>query len=257
MQIFKNKRCVHVTAFRISCAIDCLYCRVRIWNGIYQIGSTIQHVIPFDRLSEMGRVCFEDSVLTHLTIFQGHFFRPLLLYLAFLYITQILLTHFCFLQKDETGERVLALDNRYGWVQKGCTCIDDLIMFYFRKFFFNFHYFMIFGNAGLGVMSSILRVLKAVIYGLWVLPRLDMSTLGREFEQFDSGLCSFYVIHDLTEWYAFRLFRFHRLCSHVESWERSNQSGPGRLHKFTTRCATPAEGAVLTRVGRRAKWSYW
>lgn len=50
---------------------------------------------------------------------------------------------------------------------------------------------MIFGNAGLGVMSSILRVLKAVIYGLWVLPRLDMSTLGREFEQFDSGSLPF------------------------------------------------------------------
>lgn len=45
--------------------------------------------------------------------FENPFFRPLLLYLAFIYVTQILLTHFCFLQKDESGERVLALDNRY------------------------------------------------------------------------------------------------------------------------------------------------
>jgi hypothetical protein len=46
---------------------------------------------------------------------------------------------------------------------------------------------MVFANTPVGLVSCFLRILKSAFFGLWVLPRLDMSTMPRAFEQFDSG----------------------------------------------------------------------
>ncbi|XP_077863468.1 stimulated by retinoic acid gene 6 protein-like, partial [Saccoglossus kowalevskii] len=54
-----------------------------------------------------------------------------------------------------------------------------------RRLFHNFTYFMFFYNAFLGVFSCLMRILKAMIIGAFVLSRIDQSTLPRKYEIFD------------------------------------------------------------------------
>ncbi|XP_070212924.1 receptor for retinol uptake stra6-like [Littorina saxatilis] len=56
-----------------------------------------------------------------------------------------------------------------------------------RSFYFNFTYFMFFYNIFLGLVSCLLRILKAMFLGIVFLSRLDNSTLPRRFEFIDPG----------------------------------------------------------------------
>ncbi|XP_076095389.1 receptor for retinol uptake stra6-like [Mytilus galloprovincialis] len=79
-------------------------------------------------------------------------------------LIQILLAKFVFLQ--ERGN-LLAIDNRRG--------------------FFFLTYFVFFYNTFLGVVSCLLRIIKAIVIGALFLGRLDHSTLPRRFQLMDPG----------------------------------------------------------------------
>ncbi|XP_059158549.1 stimulated by retinoic acid gene 6 protein-like [Physella acuta] len=85
-----------------------------------------------------------------------------------LMIAQILLAKFLFLQ--DRGQH-LRLDN--------------------RNFFFIFTYFMFFYNIFLGLVSCLLRIIKAMLVGTLFLARLDNSTLPRKFEFLDPGFAAY------------------------------------------------------------------
>ena len=61
------------------------------------------------------------------------------------------------------------------------------IVFHCRRLYFNFTYFMFFYNIFLGLVSCLLRILKAMFVGIVFLSRLDNSTLPRRFEFIDPG----------------------------------------------------------------------
>ncbi|XP_052103767.1 stimulated by retinoic acid gene 6 protein-like [Mytilus californianus] len=79
-------------------------------------------------------------------------------------LIQLLLAKFVFLQ--ERGN-LLAIDNRRG--------------------FFFVTYFIFFYNTFLGVVSCLLRIIKAILIGALFLGRLDHSTLPRRFQLMDPG----------------------------------------------------------------------
>ena len=56
-----------------------------------------------------------------------------------------------------------------------------------RRLYDNFVYFYIILNLPLGALSSLLRTLKSLIVNFWLLPRLDMSILNREYAKYDPG----------------------------------------------------------------------
>lgn len=93
---------------------------------------------------------------------------PVLLTSLLINIAQKLMAIFAFLQ--ERG-KVLALNN--------------------RRVFFVVVYFMFFYNIFLGLVSCLLRILKAMALGTLFLPRLDHSTLPRKFQWFDPGFDAF------------------------------------------------------------------
>ncbi|KAK3769958.1 hypothetical protein RRG08_048168 [Elysia crispata] len=60
-----------------------------------------------------------------------------------------------------------------------------------RRFFFIATYFMFFYNIFMGVFSCLLRVLESLIFGLYLLPRLDHCILPPSFRAIDPGYQSF------------------------------------------------------------------
>ncbi|XP_077989011.1 stimulated by retinoic acid gene 6 protein-like isoform X1 [Glandiceps talaboti] len=56
-----------------------------------------------------------------------------------------------------------------------------------RRLFHNFTYFMFFYNVFLGMYSCLMRILKSVVIGAFMLSRIDQSTLPRKYERFDPG----------------------------------------------------------------------
>ncbi|CAL1530583.1 unnamed protein product [Lymnaea stagnalis] len=60
-----------------------------------------------------------------------------------------------------------------------------------RRFYFIFTYFMFFYNIFLGLVSCLLRIIKAMMVGTIFLARLDNSTLPRKFEFFDPGFAAY------------------------------------------------------------------
>lgn len=107
---------------------------------------------------------------------------------------QHLIIHFFFLQ-EVNGTQVVALNNRY--------FIEIFVFIYFikypynktfRHFFFNFQYYMVFINMAVGLVACLMRMLISLFLGLWILPRLDMSTLNRAFERLDNGIVETKII---------------------------------------------------------------
>ncbi|RUS72021.1 hypothetical protein EGW08_020219 [Elysia chlorotica] len=86
-----------------------------------------------------------------------------------LMLLQILLAKYVFLQE---GGEFLRLNN--------------------RRAYFIFTYFMFFYNIFLGLVSCLLRIIKAIAIGTIFLARLDNSTLPRKFEFFDPGLNAYF-----------------------------------------------------------------
>ena len=72
----------------------------------------------------------------------------------------------------------------------------------------------------LGLLSVILRLFRTVVAGVWLLPRLDMSTMSRSFESFDAGL--FYIIFEF-------IVRFSIICLYAACGERAPQSNNDRI----------------------------
>ncbi|XP_060070864.1 receptor for retinol uptake stra6-like [Ylistrum balloti] len=97
-----------------------------------------------------------------------HAVWPVLLTTLVVNIMQLLMARCVFLQKR--GE-FLALNN--------------------RRLFFVVVYFMFFYNIFLGLVSCLLRILKAIAIGAFFLPRLDHSTLPRRFQWFDPGFAAY------------------------------------------------------------------
>ncbi|XP_069104058.1 LOW QUALITY PROTEIN: stimulated by retinoic acid gene 6 protein-like [Argopecten irradians] len=97
-----------------------------------------------------------------------HAVWPVLLTSLAVNIIQLLMARCVFLQKR--GE-FLALNN--------------------RRLFFIVVYFMFFYNIFLGLVSCLLRILKAILVGAFFLPRLDHSTLPRRFQWFDPGFAAY------------------------------------------------------------------
>ncbi|KAK6962724.1 stimulated by retinoic acid 6 protein isoform X1 [Biomphalaria glabrata] len=93
---------------------------------------------------------------------------PSVLVAVALMIIQKLLATFLFLQ--DRGQH-LRLDN--------------------RRFFFIFTYFMFFYNIFLGLISCLMRIIKAMVVGTLFLARLDNSTLPRKFEFLDPGFAAY------------------------------------------------------------------
>ncbi|KAK7499238.1 hypothetical protein BaRGS_00009498 [Batillaria attramentaria] len=89
---------------------------------------------------------------------------PIILTALVIAVGQLLLARFVFLQ--ERGA-YLALNN--------------------RNLYFIFTYFMFFYNIFLGLVSCLIRILKAMVLGIVFLCRLDNSTLPRRFEFLDPG----------------------------------------------------------------------
>ncbi|CAL1545556.1 unnamed protein product [Lymnaea stagnalis] len=117
-------------------------------------------------------ICLAVSTLIHLFMFEVTEFIvnkvlqlwPSVVIAIVLMIVQWLLARYIFLQEDG---QYLRLDN--------------------RRFYFVFTYFMFFFNIFLGLVSCLLRILKAIGVGTLLLARLDNSTLPRKFEFFDPG----------------------------------------------------------------------
>ncbi|KAH9505409.1 hypothetical protein Btru_057189, partial [Bulinus truncatus] len=121
-------------------------------------------------------VCLAVAALVNLFMFELTDFIvnkvlqawPSLVIAIVLMIVQWLMARFIFLQ--DKGEH-LRLDN--------------------RRFYFVFTYFMFFFNIFLGLVSCLLRILKAIGVGTLFLGRLDNSTLPRKFEFFDPGFTAY------------------------------------------------------------------
>lgn len=60
-----------------------------------------------------------------------------------------------------------------------------------RRFFFIMTFFMFFYNIFLGLLSCLLRIVKAMVIGIVMLARLDNSTLPRKFEDLDPGFSAY------------------------------------------------------------------
>ncbi|ESO88543.1 hypothetical protein LOTGIDRAFT_80083, partial [Lottia gigantea] len=54
-----------------------------------------------------------------------------------------------------------------------------------------FTYFMFFYNIFLGLVSCLLRIVKAIVLGALLLSRLDNSTLPQKFQFFDPGFAAY------------------------------------------------------------------
>uniref|UniRef100_A0A914XRU3 Receptor for retinol uptake STRA6 n=1 Tax=Plectus sambesii TaxID=2011161 RepID=A0A914XRU3_9BILA len=104
---------------------------------------------------------------------------PVIVYYLVLRVGQKLLVYYFFCQKCErkTDTKVLAIDNRH--------C------------FMNYHYFMIFFNAPLGIFNAFGRVVKMLLFSLWTMPRCDIPSLSREFETKDSGFRTYACMLEL------------------------------------------------------------
>ncbi|XP_077988418.1 stimulated by retinoic acid gene 6 protein-like [Glandiceps talaboti] len=89
---------------------------------------------------------------------------PLIVVGLLVTVGQYLMARFVFLQNKG---RSFALDN--------------------RRLFHNFTYFMFFYNVFLGLYSCLMRILKSMLIGAFVLSRIDQSTLPRKYESFDPG----------------------------------------------------------------------
>ncbi|KAK6195508.1 hypothetical protein SNE40_000922 [Patella caerulea] len=60
-----------------------------------------------------------------------------------------------------------------------------------RRLLFSFTYFMYFYNIFLGLISCLLRIIKAIVIGALLLSRLDNSTLPERFQFFDPGFAAY------------------------------------------------------------------
>lgn len=62
-----------------------------------------------------------------------------------------------------------------------------------RRLFFLFTYFMFFYYIFIAIFHSILRILASVIFGTFLLPRIDYSVLPRKCQIIDLGKCFFFL----------------------------------------------------------------
>ncbi|XP_025079803.1 LOW QUALITY PROTEIN: receptor for retinol uptake stra6-like [Pomacea canaliculata] len=181
------------------------YCVNSIKYGGFQVGYIVWGFII--QFAVLTLICFLLAIVV-LLLEGGYYqwildllliFWPVILVTVIIMVTQNLLARFVFLQ----GRGIyLALDNRF--------C------------FFIFTYFMFFYNIFLGLISCLLRIVKAIVLGIIFLGRLDNSTLSRKFEFFDPGFS------------AYRGF-MHMECAHthpvvivfarlvIQTWEASKQ----------------------------------
>ncbi|PVD18576.1 hypothetical protein C0Q70_21126 [Pomacea canaliculata] len=204
------------------------YCVNSIKYGGFQVGYIVWGFII--QFAVLTLICFLLAIVV-LLLEGGYYqwildllliFWPVILVTVIIMVTQNLLARFVFLQ----GRGIyLALDNRF--------C------------FFIFTYFMFFYNIFLGLISCLLRIVKAIVLGIIFLGRLDNSTLSRKFEFFDPGFS------------AYRGF-MHMECAHthpvvivfarlvIQTWEASKQGRvPQSVH------STEGEMDVKVKTHRR------
>lgn len=66
-----------------------------------------------------------------------------------------------------------------------------ILCFRCRRLFFLFTYFMFFYYIFIAIFHSILRILASIIFGTFLLPRIDYSVLPRKCQIIDLGKCFF------------------------------------------------------------------
>ncbi|XP_025079486.1 stimulated by retinoic acid gene 6 protein-like [Pomacea canaliculata] len=150
------------------------YCVNSIKYGGFQVAYIVWAF--FVQFGVLSLICFALGVLIQvlslgykeLLLAALEYIWPIVLVTIILMVVQKLLAKFVFLQKKGLH---LALDNRY--------C------------YFIFTYFMFFYNIFLGLVSCLLRIVKAFVLGIAFLGRLDNSTLSRKFEFFDPGFSAY------------------------------------------------------------------
>ena len=64
-----------------------------------------------------------------------------------------------------------------------------------RKIYFIFNYFNFFFDCFLGILSCVIRLLKAFLASIVFMGRLDYSFMGRNLERLDQGLCNLCYIY--------------------------------------------------------------
>jgi hypothetical protein len=76
---------------------------------------------------------------------------------------------------------------RYVFLQQG----GEILSIKHRRILMLFLYFNFFLDAFLGILSSIIRILKSSIGGFLYMCRLDYSSLGRKLETYDTGFSAY------------------------------------------------------------------
>ncbi|CAF1132269.1 unnamed protein product [Adineta ricciae] len=100
-----------------------------------------------------------------------------------------------------------------------------------RRMVMIFLYFNFFLDAFLGLISSIMRVIKSAIGGVIYMSRLDYSPMGRKLETFDAGFsayCAFIHIecahrHPVLLYFASLLLREHLYGTEATHWSKAKR----------------------------------
>ncbi|KAK7091032.1 hypothetical protein V1264_010750 [Littorina saxatilis] len=191
------------------------------------VGFATQAVLLFLLILVIGYIiAAKPSLLRHWLQVIG----PWLVVFVVGLISQRLLAVFVFLQ-DRAA--FLALDNR------GC--------------FFVFTYFLFFLNMFIGIVSVLVRMLKSMLFGTLILPRLDYSILPRKFEAFDPGYRAYlgYLQMEYAHTHPVLLVFTRLLLLHSPSKPRAN-IGDGFVD-LETAVGGSRRGPPRSSIARR-KW---
>ena len=131
-----------------------------VWGYILVLAFTFILYVCIDAYITFGSVHTLDKILKRII--------PLLLLIFFKQYLNNLLARYVFLQ---AYGKVLAVNNRRA-----------LMIFLYFNFFL---------DAFLGLISSVLRIIKSILGGFFYMCRLDYSPLGRKLELFDSGYSAY------------------------------------------------------------------
>ncbi|XP_071954207.1 stimulated by retinoic acid gene 6 protein-like [Antedon mediterranea] len=184
---------------------------------------------------------FQDGRYTVVTQFIKEYGLSLVGTYAFYYL-QALGAFLFFLQNY--GDGVLGLDN--------------------RRYFHNATYVLIFYNVVIGLASCLMRIVKAVLFGLYYLGRLDRCLLMRGWELWDTGYRSYLgflrleIVHTHPVLVCFCQF-IHTSASQKRSTNSISQTPDVKLRYFSSKrptnseTVTPEKGESRRKVARN-RW---
>jgi hypothetical protein len=116
---------------------------------------------------------------------------------------------------------------QYVFLQQG----GEVLSIKHRRIIMLFLYFNFFLDAFLGIISSIIRILKSSIAGFLYMCRLDYSSLGRKLETYDTGFsayCGFIHMesahrHPVLLYFTSLLIRQHLYATEITHYSKARQ----------------------------------